>query len=229
MKDKQHRKYQLTINNPSNLGLTHEVLKDKLCSMNCLYWAMCDEIGENGTYHTHVYFVRKSAIRFSTVQQRFEGAHIENAYGTSEENRDYLLKEGKWKNTEKKETSIEGTFEEFGELPDERIENLSSNEKLVQMISDGESDASICMKHPRSVNHVKNYDIIRQALFREDYGNKVRNVTVTYIYGDCYIDKTAKVYTLFPYDEVYRITNYRYGKGVSFDSYTCQKVLDNMK
>lgn len=225
MEDKQSRKYLLTINNPEKLGLTHEVLKDKLCSMNCLYWAMSDEIGENGTYHTHVYFVKKSAVRFSTVQKRFYGAHIDHAYGTSIENRDYLMKQGKWKDTKKSETSVEGTFEEFGELPNENSENLSSNEILVQMISEGESDASICKSLPKSVNHIKNYDVIRQAILREAHGKEMRNVTVTYIFGDYTIDKTAKVYALFPFSDIYRITDYRNGKGVRFDSYTNQKVI----
>lgn len=58
-----------------------------------------------------------SPIRFSTVKKRFPQGHIESAYGSSAENKDYILKAGKWKNTSKTETSIAGTFEEYGIMP----------------------------------------------------------------------------------------------------------------
>lgn len=53
-KDSQSRKWQVTINNPQEKGYTHERLKETLAAMkSVIYWCMADEIGENGTYHTH--------------------------------------------------------------------------------------------------------------------------------------------------------------------------------
>ena len=57
----QSRKWQLTINNPSEKGITHDVLKESLAKFTgMLYWCMCDETGSEGTYHTHVYFVLRT-------------------------------------------------------------------------------------------------------------------------------------------------------------------------
>lgn len=56
MSDSQSRKWQITINNPTEKGLTHDKLKMILAEMkSVIYWCMADEIGENGTYHTHLY------------------------------------------------------------------------------------------------------------------------------------------------------------------------------
>ena len=56
-------------------------------------------------------------MRFGTVKKRFPTAHIDKATGTSKEIRDYVCKQGKWADTDKAQTSVEGTFKEFGTLP----------------------------------------------------------------------------------------------------------------
>ena len=67
-----YRKYQITINNPADNGFTHDIIKNILSGMTgCLYWCMCDEIGHQGTPHTHLYVVFKNAVMFQTMQQRF--------------------------------------------------------------------------------------------------------------------------------------------------------------
>lgn len=77
-----YRKYQITINNPADKGFTHDIIRDILSGLSsCLYWCMCDEIGHQGTPHTHVYVAFKNAVMFQTMQQRFYGAHIEDARG----------------------------------------------------------------------------------------------------------------------------------------------------
>ena len=58
-------------------------------------------------------------MRFSTIKGRFPTAHIEKAYGSTKDNRDYIRKEGRWAETDKAETSVAGTFEEWGNLPAE--------------------------------------------------------------------------------------------------------------
>ena len=75
-KDARHRKYQLTINNPGT-DWTHEKIKATLIGMNLKYWCMGDEIGEQGTPHTHVYLVAAvSAVRFSgNVKKSAVGKH----------------------------------------------------------------------------------------------------------------------------------------------------------
>ena len=108
--DPQSRKWLLVINNPQDCGLDHERLKEILSLFHPLYYCMADEIATTGTYHTHGYLYTHSPARFSTLKNRLPTAHIEKAYGTSKENRDYIRKSGeKWAGTEKAETSVPGT------------------------------------------------------------------------------------------------------------------------
>ena len=78
MKDSQSRKYQITINNPTDKGITHDSIKETLSTMkSVVYYCMADEVGlETQTPHTHVYIVGKVPLRFSTVQKKFSSGHI---------------------------------------------------------------------------------------------------------------------------------------------------------
>ena len=97
----QSRKWGLTINNPLEAGLDHKAIVDLLQRFSPTYYCLCDEIATTGTYHTHVFFYSASPVRFSTIKGRFPTAHIEKAYGSVKENRDYLRKEGRWADSEK--------------------------------------------------------------------------------------------------------------------------------
>lgn len=95
-----------------------------------------------GKHHTHIYFVAHSPIRFSTVKKLFPPAHIESAYGTSQENRDYITKSGKHKEADGRKTSVHGTFEEWGEMPtNERMGKCGELQFIFDMIQSGLSDA----------------------------------------------------------------------------------------
>lgn len=121
-KDTASRKWQLTFNNPQEHGWTHEKIREVLRTFKTMcYWCMADEIGAGEhTPHTHLFInLAPSNCRFSTLKSKFPGAHIEKVLGTSRENRDYIRKDGKWKDSEKGTTSVDGTFEEFGECPEE--------------------------------------------------------------------------------------------------------------
>ena len=104
--DTKSRKYQLTFNNPLEYGYTHESINNIMKNFNYSYYCLCDEIGlEESTQHTHLYFVCENAVRFSKVKKLFASAHIEPAKGSSQDNRNYIRKEGKYQNEKKKETN----------------------------------------------------------------------------------------------------------------------------
>lgn len=49
----QSRKWRLTINDPAEKGITHDVLRESLAKFTgMLYWCMCDEAGSEG-YISH--------------------------------------------------------------------------------------------------------------------------------------------------------------------------------
>ena len=76
--DSQSRKWQITINNPLDKGYDHARIVEELAKIkSCVYWCMSDEIGS--THHTHIYIACSSAVRFSTLKNRFNGAHLEIA------------------------------------------------------------------------------------------------------------------------------------------------------
>lgn len=221
-REKSSRKYQLTINNPLEHGFTHEQIKSNLDTLKTVYWCMCDEIGTEKTPHTHIFLCSKNAIMFSTVQKRFYGAHIELARGTCQENRDYIRKEGKYLDSDKKETNLIDTFEKFGDMPIEKIgsnENVSS--QVLQMLKDGHTNLEIIDAFPSFMTKTSHLDKVRQTIYENDYAETFRKLQVTYIYGETNTGKTRYVLEKHGYKNVYKITNYEH----PFDGYENQDVI----
>ncbi|MDO4279638.1 MAG: replication protein [Lachnoclostridium edouardi] len=221
-KDTQSRKWQLTINNPVDKGFTHEKIKEIVSDMkSVVYWCMSDEIGENETYHTHVFIQGRGGIRFSSLKKKFEGAHFEMAKGSAEQNMEYVSKTGKWKNDKKAETSVPGTFEEFGEMPIERQGRRNDLDDLYAMIKDGYSDYDILEVMPESLLNLEKLDKVRQVLHQERYKNEFRNLEVVYLYGDTGVGKTRGIMEKYGYANVFRVTDYAH----PFDNYRGQDVI----
>ena len=216
------RKFQLTINNPADHGFTHERIRAILSeSPGLLYWCMCDEVGECGTPHTHVYVVFKNSVMFETLRKRFYGAHIEQANGTNQENRVYVRKEGKWLNDAKHETNLADTFEEWGELPPDRSRRETQSEQIMQMVRDGKSNAEILEEIPSAYNKLHYIEQARQTLLEEQYKDAWRELNVTYLWGDTGAGKTRSVMETYGYSKVYQVTNYEH----PFDGYKGQDVI----
>lgn len=218
-----YRKYQLTINNPEEHGMTHDVIRTTLGKFSGLeYWCMADEIGnDTGTLHTHVYLAARNGIEFHTIQQRFYGAHIESAKGSHRQNRDYILKEGKWANDDKHETSVSGTFEESGELPPESNRRQKMSEAIVDMVQEGKSNADILREYPSAMNQLKNIDMTRQTLLEEQYRDEFRKLHIEYIWGKTGVGKTRSIMEKYGYRNVFRVTNYQH----PFDGYAGEDVI----
>ena len=221
----QSRKWSLVINNPLEAGLDHTAISEKLHLFSPDYYCMADEIATTGTYHTHVFFYAPSPSRFSTVKKRFPIAHIEKAYGSVQENRSYLRKDGRWADTDKAETSVPGTFEEWGEAPPERAEKHPEMFRLVQNIRDGLTTTEIIDDNPAMAFRVRDIDLLRQTLTAEKYALENRPLQVSYLYGASGAGKTRSIYSTHDPRSIYRVTNYRATRGISFDGYHGQDVL----
>lgn len=70
--DKQSYMYQLTINNPIEKGYTHDKIKQIVVESfkTNIYMCMADEIGS--TFHTHVFLVFSSRVRWSMIKGTFQ-------------------------------------------------------------------------------------------------------------------------------------------------------------
>ena len=220
----QSRKWILTINNPCDVGLEHDAIKDKLQLFGLRYWCMSDERASTGTHHTHLFIYSDSPIRFSTIKNRFPVAHIDKCYGSCKENKEYILKQGKWENTEKAETSIEGTFEELGVCPDNDEEKDIEKSQLIEMIKDGATNTDILAKFPNYAFKLKEIDYLRTCLFENRYEKEFRNVEVNYLFGEVSNSKKIKyVYDIEKNKSICLIPNYE--KNITFDNYRGQEVL----
>lgn len=221
-KDTQSRKWIITINNPSDKGFSHEKIEAILEEIpKMVYWCMCDEIGENMTYHTHIYYALEAAQRFSRVKKIFNGAHIDMAKGTSQQNRDYILKEGKWEKDKKKETNLPSTFKEFGEMPIEQQGSRNDIHNLYDMIKDGMSNFEIMEINPTYMLQLDKIERARQIVREEKYKNEFRVLDIKYIYGSTNVGKSRGVMEMYGYSNVYRVTDYDH----PFDGYKGQDVI----
>lgn len=222
-KNQQGRKWQLTINNPDQYSMSPEIIKQKVFTFNSiLYFCFAYEIGlETKTKHVHIYLASDVPIRFSTLKKRFPSAHIERTIGTSQENRDYIKKEGKWENDPKKDTSIPDTFYEWGEMPTERQGERSDLALLYDYVKDGLSNYEILERCPIFMTRLTDIDRARATIRQEQYKNIFRTMQVIYISGATGTGKTRTVMEQNGYDAVYRVTDYEH----PFDSYGGQEVL----
>ena len=221
----QSRKWMLTINNPKDCGLDHDGMT-ALLSLFCPdYFCLADEIATTGTFHTHIFIYAKSPIRFTTLKNRFPTAHIEKAFGSAKENRDYICKEGKWLDDAKAETSVEGSFYEFGTVPSEVEERDPKMYRLLQNVKDGLSTTEIIDEAPSFAFKSRDIDVLREAYLAEKYRIQNRALTVTYLFGASGTGKTSGIFKKHPASEICRITDYNGKNGLRFDAYHGQDVL----
>ena len=221
----QSRKWLAVVNNPKDCGITHDVLIEILMMFSPDYFCMADEIGESGTHHTHIFMATRSPVRFSTLKGRLPTAHFEQAYGSVLQNREYIQKSGKWADSAKSLTVVEGSFFEYGEPPDERTENTSKMNRLIENIKAGKRTGEIIDDTPNFAFRIRDIDILRQTLLSEKYTTENRDLYVAYIFGTSGAGKTRGIYQAHDPREICRITNYRTGRGISFDGYHGQDVL----
>lgn len=223
-KDTASRKWQLTFNNPQEHGWSHEKIREVLRSFKTVcYWCMADEIGAGEhTPHTHLFInLAPSNCRFSTLKSKFPGAHIEKALGTSKENRDYIRKDGKWADSEKGTTSVEGTFEEFGECPDEHQGKSGEADRILELLKDGANNLEVIEAVPSAMKIIDKVDRTRSLLRDVQFASSWRDLTVTYLFGKTGSGKTRSVMDKYGYSNCYRVTDYKH----PFDTYDGQDVI----
>ena len=219
----QRHAFQLTVNNPKTHGFDHLSIKKTLVEnfTTLKYFCLADEIGESGTYHTHLYVCFTSRVRFKTLKKHFTEAHIDIARGTVQQNVDYIKKSGKWKGTEKEGTKVEGTFEEWGEPPRQKGKRQEM-EELYQLINDGYTNSEILAINHDYILDIDKIDKVRTTLLVDEFKGKRRlDLRCIYISGATGTNKTRGVLDTHGDASVYRTSDYKH----PFDHYECQPVL----
>lgn len=221
--DSQAYMYQLTINTPLEKGYTHEHIVEIIRNYfkTITYFCMADE--EGSCFHTHIYVVFASRVRFSMVKRYFPEAHIEKCRGSVSDNVNYIKKSGKWELDEKKqEKKIEGTFEEYGAQPPDSKGKRNDMSELYQMVLDNMTNAEILATNQDYILQIDKIDKIRTTILTDRFKETVRlDLEVIYISGATGTGKTRGVLEGNGYSNVYRVTDYLH----PFDGYMCQPVI----
>lgn len=232
----QSRKWQMTFNNPEEHGFTHDAIETAVQSLaSVVYWCMCDEIGSEGTYHTHLYLAFENPKTHTVIANAFPGAHRENVKGTSQQNRDYVLKDGEKYNKQfdgtydytdtsgkrHQGTNYTDTFQEWGEMPREHQGKSKDVEKIYALLKDGASNLEIVDAVPSAMLSIDKVERTRSIIRDTEFANTWRNLDVTYIFGKTGAGKTRSVMDRYGYSACYRATDYKH----PFDTYDGQDVL----
>lgn len=232
----QSRKWQLTFNNPDEHGFTHDVIEEKIENLAAVvYWCMCDEIGSEGTYHTHLYICFQNPKMHTVLANAFPGAHRENVRGTSEQNRDYVLKDGEKYNKQPdgsydyvdssgkrhRGTNFSDTYLEWGELPHEHQGKSKDVEKILALLKDGADNLEIVDQVPSAMLNIDKVERTRSMYRDKEFASTWRELSVTYIFGRTGAGKTRSVMEQYGYTNCYRVTDYKH----PFDTYDGQDVL----
>ena len=215
--------YQLTINAPLEKGYSHEHIIEIIRRnfKTVIYFCMADEQGT--MFHTHIFIVFSSRVRFSMVKRYFSKAHIVRCKGTVSDNVNYIKKSGKWELDEtKQEKKIEGTFVEYGTQPPDSKGKRHDMSELYQMVLDNMTNAEILAVNQDYILQIDKLDKVRTTILTERFKETVRlDLEVTYISGATGTGKTRGVLESNGYSNVYRVTDYLH----PFDGYACQSVI----
>jgi len=211
------------MNSPIEKGWSHKHILDVMRAnfKTLVYICMADEQGS--CFHTHIFVVFASRVRFSMVKRYFEEAHIEKCKGSVSDNVNYVKKTGKWElDEEKQEKKIEGTFEEYGAQPPDSKGKRSDMSELYQMVMDNMTNAEILAQNQDYILQIDKIDKVRTTILTEKYKETVRlDLEVVYISGATGTGKTRGVLEGNGFSNVYRVTDYMH----PFDGYACQPVI----
>lgn len=232
----QSRKWQITFNNPAEHGFSHDAIVERIENLaSVVYWCLCDEIGSEGTYHTHLYICFQNPKMHTVIGNAFPGAHRENVKGTSQQNRDYVLKDGDKYNKQadgsydyvdssgKRHTGTNfgDTFMEWGEMPREQQGKSKDVEKILALLRDGANNMEIVEQVPSAMLNMDKVERTRSMFRDAEFADCWRDLEVTYIFGKTGSGKTRSVMDKYGYSSCYRVTDYKY----PFDTYDGQDVL----
>ncbi len=226
-KDKSARRFQLTWNNPDLHGVTHEVIKETFSRLKSTkFFCMADECGN--ALHTHSYCEFNTPVRFSTLKKAFKSAHIEQAYSDAQTNIDYIKKEGKWKDSEKADTVIEGSYEQYGTPSNSYRGQRNDLEELYTQIKQGATDYELLESNPQNMRLLNFISRTRLAIETEKNAKSVRELTVIYVFGGTSTNRLEFIFDKYGIENIFRFCGYQ---RAIFDGYNKEPILllDNFK
>lgn len=222
-KDSQSRKWFITINNPNAKGVDADFLKNKVMALkSVVYFCFALERATTGTEHYHLFIQFATSRRFSTIQRAFGMANIQPCQGDAESNRTYIRKEGKFKDSDKAETKIDGTFYEWGTLIPERPGARTDLAAMLEMVKNGEDTLSIIDSNPSFIRYISHIEKIRSTLEKQTFSKTVRNLETVYLFGGSSSARLQFLFDKYGIEAVHRVTSYQ---PLRFDSYSAEEIV----
>ncbi|MDR0850779.1 MAG: hypothetical protein LBN07_04905 [Christensenellaceae bacterium] len=191
----------------------YESIKKYIENLEHFKWSAFQlEQGENETPHIQAGIIFEAGKRFYTMKKYFPTAHIEQARGSNTDIRAYC--------TKKEGRLLEPI--EIGKFSEMRSRN--DIVEFLELIKLGAANATLQKLFPTLYSQYAPDKIekFRQDMLKEEYGQKFRDVKVTYIYGKARLGKTTYIFNKYPMQDICRVNNYTKG---TFENYISQKVL----
>ena len=251
-KTKKYRSWFLVINEKAyTKQIKYDNLKnyiENIIKLNTEYYCFNEEKGDTGNLHIHLYLELKNPLSFSSIQKKFQGAHIEIRRGNPSEARNYVLKpEGmKFGKDDKEKThTIYQPFQEFGDWS--KYENITARGNKPPKKSDNDKWAEYTQMF-ESPKEVRDYDLsfyTRHRRTLEEYFNEKKendlfekigssrtgssgetiellNKKIYYLFGDSRVGKTYGVKLKYGSKNVFTANSC---SDYPFDSYKGQAIL----
>lgn len=214
--DQESRDWMLTIRAE---GHTSDDVKDLFEQIGSGAVFQKERGGKTDYEHYQCFLQMETPMRWSTLKNHlskagFNDAHIETRKGTVSDCLKYCTKDesrisdpvyvGKIKLKGQK-----GARNDLAELREKILGGASVADVL---LDDEESKAA---------RYTKWLGELAAARDQREYGQKMRDIEVHYLYGRPGVGKTRYVYDRYPVRDIYRVTDYRH----PFDEYDRQPVL----
>jgi len=202
---KKHKGWSITINNPTDEDIENY---KAWCIGNDKTVHACGqiEIGKEGTRHWQACFIVKNPVSFNPIKKRWPKAHIEPAKSY----KDLAVY------CKKKDTAVEGTQWEMGELPQQgRRTDLDALAESI--IKDGKKPSEIAITNPAQfVKFHRGLTMLHQVTIKR----RMEQPYIEWRFGKSGVGKTRYIYDSFEFDDIYSKPN-----GKWWDGYTGQKVI----
>ena len=253
------RDYFITINSGAKCfqsgKATYENMKEYLYSVfeNLLYACWDEEMGDNGNLHLHLFVSLQHGVSFSSMQKKFEGAHIQPKKGSAYFAMNYIKKPKglTLKGDEKSHTQTKPMMEvgDFGTIVEKGLYNKdgaliakpkkSINQRIKELVAKYDTLEEIAVADPYVYNTYRT--TLQELLDQKHFDNFVSNPRVEkiegkegtfykvnklvyYIYGQEGCGKTYS--TRLQFGGKGKVGKVTFNKGVpNFDNYDGEPVM----
>lgn len=191
---------------------------------DCVLFALHDK--DKSNIHCHIVIQHKNAISFDTLKALIPYGDIEKQRGSNQDCYNYALHiDDRSKDKEKDVYDIECIKTNVDDL-DEWLKIKQGSridfEDFTQAVLNGATRKELLVNFkPLLARYEKYYNMLRQTYLENNFGKKMRDVEVIYIYGGAGLGKTYSIYNQFGAENIYNVDDYSH----PFDMYDSQDVV----